>query len=84
MLEIVSLLVLEKLVGGHRDSHAGPRSATYQYPLTAECRWRQGRSEMSLGERLPDESTLINQNHATTLFWVVLFGFLGAFFLFLL
>lgn len=39
---------------------------------------------MSLGERLPDESTLINQHHATTLFWVVLFGFLGAFVVFLL
>ena len=39
---------------------------------------------MSLGERIPDESTLIHRSNATTLYWVALFSFLGAFFIFLL
>lgn len=39
---------------------------------------------MSLGERIPDESTLIQQRNATTLYWAALFSFLGAFFVFLL
>lgn len=39
---------------------------------------------MSLGERIPDESTLIHRSNATTLFWIALFSFLGTFFIFLL
>ena len=39
---------------------------------------------MSLGERIPDESTLIHRRNATTLFWIALFSFIGAFVIFLL